>query len=448
MNIQQLEGAVIGGLLLNGASQDSFDVLNMLNEEFFSIGLYRTIYREIKQHAFSKNIIDPVIISEKLSGNDSANMFEAMTNCPCMSNVKGYARILKESYQTNKISYLVKQASNDIAQANNFENTKMIVNNLIKQVTDLSNEVEDIEPTHINDVLGNMIETLENRMSGKEKMINFGFPDLDKKIGGLDPSDFVIIAGRPSMGKTEFALEAIKQMAMKGQGVLVFSLEMSANQLAQRQVASSTNLVMGKFKNPSQLDDSEWGKISMGIGQLTNLPIWMIDISDLTIEKIRNIARKHKKKHPELTAIFIDYLGLIKPPKAERFDISIGIISRELKSMAKELKTPVIALSQLSRKVEERPNRRPMNSDLRNSGEIEQDADITLLLYRDEYYHKEESTQKGIAEIIIGKARNGEIGTIYMSFINGHFRNTDQIAARELAIAKPVKKYAKSKAPF
>lgn len=448
MNIQQLEGAVIGGLLLNGANQDSFDVLNMLNEEFFSFGLYRTIYREIKQHAFSKNIIDPVIISEKLSGNDSANMFEAMTNCPCMSNAKGYARILKENYQTNKISYLVKQASNDIAQANNFENTKIIVNNLIKQITDLSNEVEDIEPTHINDVLGNMLETLENRMDDKEKTINFGLPDLDKKIGGLDPSDLVIIAGRPSMGKTEFALEAIKQMAMKGQGVLVFSLEMSANQLAQRQVASSTNLAMGKFKNPGELDDSEWGKISMGIGQLTNLPIWMIDISDLTIEKIRNVSRKHKKKHPELTAIFIDYLGLIKPPKAERFDISIGIISRELKSMAKELKTPVIALSQLSRKVEERPNKRPMNSDLRNSGEIEQDADITLLLYRDEYYNKENSTQKGLAEIIIGKARNGEVGTVYMSFTNGHFRNTDQIAARELATAKPDTRNARNKVPF
>lgn len=448
MNNQQLEGAVIGGLLLNGANQNSFDVLNMLCDEVFSVGLYRNLYHEIKQHALSKNLIDPLIISEKLTGNDSANMFETMKMCHSAANVKGYARMLVENYQTNKISYLVKQASNDIAQANNFENTKMIIGDLIKQVNDLSTEVDDVEPIHINDVLLNMFDTLENRMNGKEKIINLGLPDLDKKIGGLEPSDFVIIAGRPSMGKTEFALEAIKQMAMKGQGVLVFSLEMSANQLAQRQVASSTNLATGKFRSPEELDDSEWGKISMGISQLTNLPIWMVDISDLTIEKIRNIARRHKRKHPELTAIFIDYLGLIKPPKAERFDISIGIISRELKSMAKELRTPVFALSQLSRKVEERPNKRPMNSDLRNSGEIEQDADITLLLYRDEYYNKENSNQKGIAEIIIGKARNGEVGTVYMSFINGHFHNTDQAIAHQLVTAKTDTKNARNKAPF
>ena len=448
MDIQQLEGAVIGGLLLNGANQNSFDVLTTLSDEVFTIELYQRLYREIKQNALSKNLIDPLIISEKLSGNDSANMFETMKMCHSAANITGYARMLKENYQAKQISQIIKQASNEIAKSNNFDETKLIVNELVKQVNDLSTEIDDLEPIHINDVLMNMFETLENRMNGKEKIISLGLPDLDKKIGGLEPSDFVIIAGRPSMGKTEFALETIKQMAMKGQGVLVFSLEMSANQLAQRQVASSTNLATGKFRSPEELDDSEWGKISMGISQLTNLPIWMVDISDLTIEKIRNIARRHKKKHPELTAIFIDYLGLIKPPKAERFDISIGIISRELKSMAKELRTPVFALSQLSRKVEERPNKRPMNSDLRNSGEIEQDADITLLLYRDEYYNKENSNQKGLAEIIIGKARNGEVGTVYMSFINGHFNATDQAVAHQLASTKPDKKYATSKAPF
>lgn len=448
MDIQQLEGAVIGGLLLNGANQNSFDVLTALSDEVFTIELYQRLYREIKQNALSKNLIDPLIISEKLSGNDSANMFETMKMCHSAANIKGYARMLKENYQAKQISQIIKQASNEIAKSNNFDETKLIVNELVKQVNDLSTEIDDLEPIHINDVLMNMFETLENRMSGKEKIISLGLSDLDKKIGGLEPSDFVIIAGRPSMGKTEFALETIKQMAMKGQGVLVFSLEMSANQLAQRQVASSTNLATGKFRSPEELDDSEWGKISMGISQLTNLPIWMVDISDLTIEKIRNIARRHKKKHPELTAIFIDYLGLIKPPKAERFDISIGIISRELKSMAKELRTPVFALSQLSRKVEERPNKRPMNSDLRNSGEIEQDADITLLLYRDEYYNKENSNQKGLAEIIIGKARNGEVGTVYMSFVNGHFNATDQAVAHQLASTKPDKKYATSKAPF
>lgn len=448
MDIQQLEGAVIGGLLLNGANQNSFDVLTTLSDEVFTIELYQKLYREIKQNALSKNLIDPLIISKKLSGNDSANMFETMKMCHSAANIKGYARMLKENYQAKQISQIIKQASSDIAKSNNFDNTKLIVNELVKQVNDLSTEIDDLEPIHINDVLMNMFETLENRMNGKEKIISLGLSDLDKKIGGLEPSDFVIIAGRPSMGKTEFALETIKQMAMKGQGVLVFSLEMSANQLAQRQVASSTNLATGKFRSPEELDDSDWGKISIGISQLTNLPIWMVDISDLTIEKIRNIARRHKKKHPELTAIFIDYLGLIKPPKAERFDISIGIISRELKSMAKELRTPVFALSQLSRKVEERPNKRPMNSDLRNSGEIEQDADITLLLYRDEYYNKENSNQKGLAEIIIGKARNGEVGTVYMSFINGHFNATDQAVAHQLASTKPDKKYATSKAPF
>ncbi|RKS87303.1 replicative DNA helicase [Orbus hercynius] len=443
MSVQQLEGSVIGGLLLNGANQNSFDVLNIVNESMFTVGLYRNLFKEIKQQALSKNIIDPVILSGKLTGQDSANMFESMKMCHSPANIIGYARMMKEDYQARKISQLIKKANNDINSSANADITKDIVKDLIKEFEMINTSSEELEPIHINDVLGSMFETLENRMNGIEKVINFSIPDLDKKIGGLEPSDYIILAARPSMGKTELALEAIKQMAMKGHGVLVFSLEMSASQLAQRQVASTGNIASGKFRNPADLEESDWGKISAGIGQMMNLPIWMVDISDLTIEKIRNVARRHKQKHPELAAIFIDYLGLIKLPKAERNDIAVGIVSSEIKSMAKELKTPVIALSQLSRKVEERPNKRPMNSDLRNSGDIEQDADLTIFIYRDEYYNKENSTQKGIAELIIGKARNGETGTVYMEFRNGHFYNTDQARASEIANSKSVNQNAK-----
>lgn len=447
MDIQYLEGSVIGSLLINGASQQSFDVLNKLNEEMFSIQLYSRIFKEIKQQALSKNIIDPILISEKFDGNDSANLWEAVKNCSAPTNITGYARILKESYITKKISILVKQTSLEISKSINFNQTKEIVDNLIKQVTFVGNDSDEVEPIHINDVLGSMMDTLQNRLDGKESTIHFSLPDLDNKIGGLEPSDLIIIAGRPSMGKTELALEAIKQMAIKNQGVLVFSLEMSANQLAQRQVASTGNIATGKFRNPTILDDEDWGRISAGIGVMTNLPIWMVDIADLTIDKIRNIARRHKQQHKHLSAIFIDYLQLIKPPKAERLDIAVGIISRELKAMAKELKCPVIALSQLSRKVEERVDKRPINSDLRNSGEIEQDADITMFLYRDEYYN-ENSEQKGIAEIIIGKARNGERGTVYMGFSNGHFHNIDQAHAKDKSQKQDSNKRYAKKAPF
>lgn len=193
------------------------------------------------------------------------------------------------------------------------------------------------------------------------------------------------------------------------------------------------------------MNDEDWARISNGVGYLLGKNIWMVDATDLDVEQIRSISETHKRNHPNTKAIFIDYLGLIKKPKAERNDLAVGHISKSLKFMAKALKTPVIALSQLSRDVETRLNKRPMNSDLRDSGSIEQDADVIVMIYRDEYYD-ENSNAKGIAELIVTKNRNGEKGTVYQSFKHGHFSDIDQLEvqrkADEARETKP-KRYAK-----
>ena len=259
--------------------------------------------------------------------------------------------------------------------------------------------------------------------------VTTGFVDLDKKTAGLQPSDLIIVAARPSMGKTTFAMNLCENDAMASdKPVLVFSLEMPAEQIMMRMIASLARVDQTKIRTGQNLEEAEWSKIASVFGmfkQKNNL--YIDDSSGLTPTELRSRARRVYRENGGLSMIMVDYLQLMRAPAfSDNRTLEIAEISRSLKALAKELEVPVIALSQLNRTLEQRADKRPVNSDLRESGSIEQDADLIMFIYRDEVYN-ENSEDKGVAEIIIGKQRNGPIGRVRLAF-NGQFSRFDNLA--------------------
>ena len=254
--------------------------------------------------------------------------------------------------------------------------------------------------------------------------------------GGIESTDLVFIAARPSMGKTELALDIIDKVSAQGHGVLFFSMEMSDTQITKRMVSAAGGMSMSRLKAVDKFEDEDWARFFNGMERMSTCNIWITDATGLTIDQIQQTATRYQIAHPEIALVVIDYLALIKIQSAARYDLAVGEVSKGLKNLAKSNKTPVLALSQLSRGVESRPNKRPMNSDMKNSGEIEADADLILMLYRDEVYNPE-SPAKGIAEINVTKQRNGELGTIYRRFYKGHFLPIEQEEARQRSTPQP-----------
>nr|HQU62524.1 replicative DNA helicase [Nitrosomonas sp.] len=257
-----------------------------------------------------------------------------------------------------------------------------------------------------------------------------GYHDLDQKTSGFQPGDLIIVAGRPSMGKTAFSLNIAEYVALElKKPVAVFSMEMGGAQLAMRMLGSVGRLDQHKVRT-GRLDDDDWPKLTHALGKLNDAPIYIDESAALNALEVRARARRLYRQHNELGLIVIDYLQLMSSSSpGENRATEISEISRAMKSLAKELKVPVIALSQLNRSLEQRPNKRPVMSDLRESGAIEQDADVILFIYRDEVYNPE-TQDKGIAEIIIGKQRNGPIGKVNLTFL-GEFTRFESYAKTE-----------------
>ncbi len=257
--------------------------------------------------------------------------------------------------------------------------------------------------------------------------VSTGFTELDEKTSGLQRSDLVIVAARPSMGKTAFAVNLVEHAVLhQNKPVMVFSMEMPANAIIMRMISAIGRIPLGKVLS-GKLDEEDWPKLTTAVSKLKDRPLFIDDTPALTPTEVRSRARRIAREHGELAMIMIDYLQLMQVAgSSEGRTAEISEISRSLKAIAKEFNCPVIALSQLNRSLEQRPNKRPINSDLRESGAIEQDADVIMFIYRDDYYN-EDSPDKGIAEIIIGKQRNGPTGTSKLAFL-GHFTRFDNLA--------------------
>ncbi|WGM05016.1 replicative DNA helicase [Arsenophonus nasoniae] len=442
-----IEASVIGGLLLGGYTPDAADVIATLDDDVFSNRLYRDTFREIKRQAKTRGLIDSLMIGEAMGEGNFGTVMDTARRCPSAANLKGYAKILADYYRVRRFTALLGDGLEKIKKSPHHEQALSVIQEVSTALREIEQPANEIRPMHIGELLDPYAELLEKRLKNGEASdsLKTGIDELDEILGGINPVDLVVVAARPGMGKTEFALKVAQGVAeqntlrqidtenreiteIERKSVLIFSMEMDAMQIVERSLAEASHLPVSTLRKPCRMDNEGWARVSEGVRRLQALDVWVVDASSLTVEQIQAISYRHKLTHPALSLIMVDYLGLIEKPRAERNDLAIAHISASLKRMAKTLKTPVMSLSQLSRNVEQRTNKRPVNADLRDSGSIEQDADSIIMLYRDGEYNQNSPAAK-YAEIIVTKNRFGKHGTAYQEFINGHFMPTNQLRA-------------------
>lgn len=422
----EAEQSVLGGLLLDNETWDRVSE-KVVAQDFYSRS-HRIVFEVIGALIELGEPVDLITLSEGLENDqklDDAGGFvylaEMMKNTPSAANITAYADIVRERAVTRELIAV----ANEIAEAGydtqgrssaellDFAETKVFA--IAEQRTNKSEGPESISSVLEKTV--DRIEKLCNEPSGGVTGVSTGFADLDKMTAGLQQSDLIIVAARPSMGKTTFAMNLAENAAMtQDKPALVFSLEMPSDQLMMRMLASLGRIDQTKIRT-GQLDDEDWARLSSTMGLLLeNGKMFIDDAAGLTPTDVRSRARRIARDHGGLSMIMIDYLQLMRVPAlSDNRTLEISEISRSLKALAKELKVPVVALSQLNRSLEQRSDKRPINSDLRESGAIEQDADLIMFIYRDEVYN-DDSEWKGMSEIIIGKQRNGPIGRIPLTF--------------------------------
>ena len=428
----EAEQSVLGGLLLDNEALDR--VTDLITESDFYRSEHKLIFQQISRLLERGKPADVITVSEAIEQagltDDTgglAYLGELAANTPSAANIRRYAEIVREravlrhlvvagdEIATDALNPLGRDAKEllDTAEQKVFAIAEMgaksqqgfvHINPLLTQVVDRIQELHDRD--NPSDITG----------------VPTGFTDLDSKTSGLQPGDLIIVAGRPSMGKTAFALNIAEYVAVDvGLPVAVFSMEMGGTQLAMRMLASIGRLDSHRVRT-GRLTDDEWSRLTYALGKLHEAPMHIDETGGMNPTDLRGRARRLKRQVGKLGLIVIDYIQLMGTTRqGENRATEVSEISRSLKALARELEVPIIALSQLSRKVEERTDKRPMMSDLRESGAIEQDADVILMMYREEYY-KPDTPDKGMAEVIIGKQRNGPTGTVNLTFLGEYTR--------------------------
>ncbi len=425
----EAEQSVIGGLMLDNLAWDN--IADIVNEQDFYRHDHALIFRAISALADESQPYDVVTVSEWLGARNELDSIGGLAylsilanDTPTAVNVKAYASIVREY----SILRALIQIGNEIsASAYNADGrtSKELLDEAERKVFMIAEQGAGNREgfAAINDLLGRAVQRVEEMYKSGEALtgISTGFSNFDEKTSGLQKSDLIIIAGRPSMGKTSFAMNIAENAVMGTENsVAVFSMEMPGEQLALRMMSSfgridSHNLRTGK------LDDQDWPRLISSVNMLSKAKLFIDDTPALSPTEVRARTRRLKREHG-LDLVIIDYLQLMQVGgSTENRATEISEISRSLKALAKELNVPVIALSQLNRSVEQRPDKRPVMSDLRESGGIEQDADVILFIYRDEVYNPE-SNDKGTAEILIRKQRNGPIGMVRLAFLGQYTR--------------------------
>ena len=425
----EAEQSVIGSMIM------SRDAIIEASEIITGADFYQQQYGIVFEAMIELNdegkAVDLVTLQERLKEKDLPPEISSMefvrdllSAVPTSANVKYYAEIVAEKSMLRKLIKTTEEISNACYLGK--EKTQDILETTEKKIFDLVQNRGSQEFVPIRQVVLNAIEKIEkaSRNQGSVTGIPTGFIDLDYKTSGFQPSDLILVAARPSMGKTAFVLNIAQYMAFRNNvTAAIFSLEMSKEQLVNRLLALESKVDSQNIRT-GNLEDEEWAKLIEGANIIGNSHLIIDDKPGISISELRSKCRKYKMEH-NLGIIFIDYLQLMTGSgRSESRQQEISEISRSLKALARELNVPVVALSQLSRAVEQRPDHRPMLSDLRESGAIEQDADVVMFIYRDDYYNKD-SENKNIAEIIIAKQRNGPIGTVnlvwmpnYTKFVN------------------------------
>ncbi|NDI36925.1 replicative DNA helicase [Chengkuizengella sediminis] len=428
----EAEQAVLGAILLD--SEALITALEIIKEDDFYKTSHQRIFEIIISLGEDQEPIDLVTVTARLQdkqwldGVGGVSYLSELANAvPTSANIDYYAKIIEEKSILRKLIRTATQiVSNGYTSSEDISN---LLGEAEQKILEISNRRQNNGFVAIKDVLMDVFEQVEFLYNHKGGIsgVPSGFTDLDKMTTGFKPNDLIIVAARPSVGKTAFALNIAQNVGVRAkETVAIFSLEMSASQLVQRIICAESNVDAGRLRTGA-LEEDDWEKMTMAIGALSEANIFIDDSPGITVSEIRSKCRKLKQEHG-LGIILIDYLQLIHGRgNGDNRQQEVSEISRNLKALARELEVPVIALSQLSRGVEQRQDKRPMMSDLRESGSIEQDADIVAFLYRDDYYDKE-SEKKNIIEIIIAKQRNGPVGTVELVFMKNYnkFVNLDR----------------------
>ena len=424
----EAEQSVLGAILLE--NEALIKAIELLQVDDFYRESHRQIYGAMIGLYEKNTPVDQITLTEHLKQKNKlaevgglSYVAELADTIPTAANIEYYAKIVR---QKAILRNLIASATGIVAKATSGEeNIEDILDFSEKTIFQISEQ--QIKPSYypLKSILQSTFKSIE-RLYEKKQLITgvpTGFADLDEKTSGFQPSDLIIIAGRPSMGKTAFCLN-IAQYAATVEKVptVIFSLEMSKEQLALRMLCSEARIDNHKLRS-GHIAENEWGKLTMAAGRLSEASLFIDDTPGMSVFEMRAKARRLKAEHG-LGMIIIDYMQLMSGSKtrADSREQEISEISRSLKALAKELNVPVLALSQLNRRLEDRTDKKPQMSDLRESGAIEQDADVILFIYREEVYHRDSEEAKGKAEVIIGKQRNGPIGDIPLTFINEYTR--------------------------
>lgn len=429
----EAEQSIIGGLMLDNQVWDK--ISSKLCETDFYRTEHRILFRAITELAKKDQPFDVVTLLDTLKSTDDLDdaggetyLFELANNTPSVANVSAYADIVREKSVQRQLVGIAGEIADaaynpggrEVAELLDFAETKVFA---IAEQTG-----GEGGPESIKSILVKAVEKIDTLYHNGDAITGLatGLTDLDELTSGLQPSDLVIVAGRPSMGKTTLVMNMAEHAAIKsGKPVLVFSMEMPSDSLAMRMMSSLGRIDQHRIRT-GKLDDEDWPRVTSAVHMLSEAPLFIDDTPALSPAEMRARSRRLAKEHGQIGLIVVDYLQLMQVPgfKGDNRTAEISEISRSLKSLAKELEVPVIALSQLNRSLEQRHDKRPVMSDLRESGAIEQDADLICFIYRDEVYN-EDSPDKGVAEIIIAKQRNGPIGKVRVAFLGKYTRFED-----------------------
>jgi replicative DNA helicase len=420
----EAEQSVLGGLMLDNRTWDQ--IADRVRENDFYRYDHRLIYRIMSKLSGQNKPLDVLTVAESLreineleNAGGEVYIFELANNTPSAANIAAYADIVRERSVLRQLIAAANDIANNAFHPEGRSSVELldVAERHVFAITEQGARIGG--PVNIKEFLAKTMDRIDTLFHSKEPItgVPTGYYEFDNMTSGLQASDLIIVAGRPSMGKTTFAMNIAENVVIKNQSpVLIFSMEMPGESLVMRLLSSLCRIDQLRIRT-GKLEDEDWPRISSTVSMLSEAPLFIDDTPALSPAEIRARSRRLMKEHGKLGLIVIDYLQLMQVPGFnENRTAEISEISRSLKSLAKELKVPVIALSQLNRGLEQRADKRPVMSDLRESGALEQDADLIVFIYRDEVYH-ENTADKGTAEIIIAKQRNGPIGKVRLTFL-------------------------------
>lgn len=420
------ECAVLGGIMLDPEALERLE--GILFPEHFYVSANGKIFAAIQALSAQNHPVDALTVKDYLVRSDELDecggevyLGDLISLIPTSANVRHYAEIVRERAILRKLLQVCSKISQEV-----YENPiKPVGDHLDASESQILAVAESFSQDKkaffsLKELIQDGYKELQKRYEDQRSVtgVSTGFLDLDESTAGLQRGDLIIIAGRPSMGKTAFVMNLAQNAAIRDEGnpnvVAVFSLEMSAQQISMRLLAAESSVDMSKMRNGNFVAD-DWRKLASGTGKLSEASIFVDDTPAITVNDVRAKCRRLKRDNGRLDMVLIDYLQLMTGIAAERKDLEISEMTRSLKGLAKELEVPILVLSQLNRSLESRADKRPMMSDLRESGAIEQDADVIMFIYRDEVYNPKPENE-GKAEIIIAKQRNGPTGTVHLAF--------------------------------